>query len=118
MESRRELELSLVKKLLRQAGCNKVRNVFAPHVRPIVDHPASGFLKRKDAKPYGRKTVAEEKETNFTAVFVTFLDALMKQELKDAVEQDAEVERLDDLLTLFKYFTFTTRNLSGAPRPR
>jgi len=62
-------------------------------------------LKRKDPKPSAGEGAVEEKETSFSEVLATFLDAVMKRELKDVVEHDAEMERLDDLLTVFTYIT-------------
>jgi hypothetical protein len=62
-------------------------------------------LTRHDPKPSAGESAVEEKETSFSEVLATYLDAVMKRELKDVVDPDAELERLDDLLQVFTYIT-------------
>jgi hypothetical protein len=69
----------------------------------------TAFLKakitRKDPKPGAGEGAVETRETSFPEVLATYCDAVMKRELKDVVDPDLEMERLDELLTVFTYVT-------------
>ena len=59
-------------------------------------------MKRKDAKGSGTEEFTT-RATSFPEVLATYCDAVMKRELKDIIDPDAELERLDALLQIFTY---------------
>lgn len=61
-----------------------------------------GTFNRKDAKSKDGDEY-DTKSTTFPEILVAYCDAVMKRELKDIVDPNAEMERLDTLLQIFTY---------------
>jgi hypothetical protein len=76
--------------------------VMYAHLRRGFATSINRRLTRTDPKP-GGGDATEKKPTSFSEVLATYCDAVMKRDLKDVVDPDAELERLDQLLQVFTY---------------
>eukprot|EP00672_Neobodo_designis_P016056 CAMPEP_0174842370 /NCGR_PEP_ID=MMETSP1114-20130205/9867_1 /TAXON_ID=312471 /ORGANISM="Neobodo designis, Strain CCAP 1951/1" /LENGTH=488 /DNA_ID=CAMNT_0016076573 /DNA_START=130 /DNA_END=1592 /DNA_ORIENTATION=+ len=76
--------------------------IFFDYRKKAFQATLKAKLTRTDPKP-GGGDATEQKATSFSEVLATFCDAVMKRELKDVVDPDAELERLDQLLQVFTY---------------
>lgn len=61
----------------------------------------NGKLKRKEQRP--GSTEVHEKDTSYPEVLASYMDAVLRRDLKDIIDPDAELERIDKLVTLFNY---------------
>ena len=70
------------------------------HFQHVVKEAFVEFMNseitRKEAKPGAAGTV-EAKPTRFAEVLSSYIDAVMRKELKDIIDSNAELERLDNL---------------------
>lgn len=76
-------------------------NVFQQARKKAFEHFLKKELTRKDQRP--GQDQPDSKKTSFSEVLATFCDAVMRGDLKDNVDQDAENERLDKLVQIFSY---------------